>query len=75
MCLITQSCLTLCDPMNSCPPGSSVHGILQARILEWVTISFFKVYSIVVFNFLSLYSIYSFYKILAIFPVLNNVFV
>ena len=75
MCLITQSCLTLCDPMNSCPPGSSVHGILQARILEWVAISFFKVYSIVVYNFLSLYSIYSFYKILAIFPVLNNVFV
>ena len=75
MCLITQSCLTLCDPMNSCPPGSSVHGILQARILEWVTISFFKVYSIVVFKFLSLYSFYSFYKILAIFPVLNNVFV
>ena len=66
MCLITQSCLTLCDPMNSSPPGSSVHGILQARILEWVAISFFKVYNIVV---------YSFYKILAIFPVLNNMFV
>ena len=32
-----QSCLTLCDPMNCSPPGSSVHGILQARILEWVT--------------------------------------
>ena len=31
-----QSCLTLCDPMNGSPPGSSVHGILQARILEWV---------------------------------------
>ena len=33
----TQSCLTLCDPMNCSLPGSSVHGILQARILEWVT--------------------------------------
>ena len=33
---VTQSCLTLCDPMNCSPPGSSVHGILQARILEWV---------------------------------------
>ena len=33
--LVTQSCLTLCDPMNCSPPGSSVHGILQARILEW----------------------------------------
>ena len=31
-----QSYLTLCDPMNCSPPGSSVHGILQARILEWV---------------------------------------
>ena len=34
--LVTQSCLTLCDPMDSSLPGSSVHGILQARILEWV---------------------------------------
>ena len=32
--LVTQSCLTLCNPMDSSPPGSSVHGILQARILE-----------------------------------------
>ena len=32
----TQSCLTLHDPMDCSPPGSSVHGILQARILEWV---------------------------------------
>ena len=35
-----QSCMTLCDPMDSSPPGSSVPGILQARILEWVAISF-----------------------------------
>ena len=34
-----KSCPTLCDPMNCSPPGSSVHGILQARILEWVAIS------------------------------------
>ena len=34
--LIVQSCLTLCDPVDCSPPGSSVHGILQARILEWV---------------------------------------
>ena len=34
--LVTQSCLTLCDPMDCSPPGSSVHGILQARILEWI---------------------------------------
>ena len=31
-----QSCLTLCDPMDCSPPGSSVHGILRARVLEWV---------------------------------------
>ena len=37
-----QSCLTLCDPIDSSPPGSSVLGILQARILERVAISFFK---------------------------------
>ena len=35
-----QSCLTLCDPMDSSLPGTSVHRILQARILEWVAISF-----------------------------------
>ena len=39
MCVHTQSlqsCPTLCDPMDCSPPGSSVHGILQARTLEWV---------------------------------------
>ena len=36
MCLVTQSCLTLCDPMDCSLPGSSVCGISQARILEWV---------------------------------------
>ena len=35
-----QLCLTLCDPMDCSPPGSSVHGLLQARILEWVAIPF-----------------------------------
>ena len=38
---VAQSCPTLCDPVDCSPPGSSVHGILQARILEWVAISFF----------------------------------
>ena len=37
-----QSCLTLCDPMDCSLPGSSVHRILQARILEWVAIPFFR---------------------------------
>ena len=39
---LTQSCLTLSDPMDCSPPGSSVHGILQARILEWVAMPFFR---------------------------------
>ena len=43
MCmLVAQSCLILCDPMNCSPPGSYVHGILQAGILEWVAIAFSK---------------------------------
>ena len=41
-CLVTQSCPTLCDPMDYSPPDSSVHGILQAGILEWVAIPFSK---------------------------------
>ena len=35
-----QSCMTLCDPIDGSPPGSSVPGIFQARTLEWVAISF-----------------------------------
>ena len=42
VCMSHQSCLTLCDPVGYSPPGSSVHGIFQARILEWVAIPFFK---------------------------------
>ena len=38
--LVSQSCLTLYDPMDCSRPGSSVHGTLQARILEWVAIPF-----------------------------------
>ena len=43
VCMCTKSfqlCLTLCDPMDCNPPGSSVHGILQARVLEWGAIAF-----------------------------------
>ena len=36
MCLVAESCLTLCDPMDCSPPGSSVHADSPARILEWV---------------------------------------
>ena len=38
MCVLSQRCLTPCDPMNRSPPGSSVQGILQAGMLEWVAI-------------------------------------
>ena len=38
--LVAQLCPTLCDPTDCSPPGSSVHGVLQARILEWVDIFF-----------------------------------
>ena len=39
-CLVAQSRPTLCNPLDCSPPGSSAHGTLQARILEWVAISF-----------------------------------
>ena len=39
---VTQSCLTPSDPMDCSPPGSSVHGIFQARVLEWGAIAFSK---------------------------------
>ena len=38
LCMNAQSCLTLCSPMNCNPPDSSIHGISQATILEWVSI-------------------------------------
>ena len=40
--LVGPTCLTLCNPMDCSPPCSSVHGILQARILEWVAMPFFR---------------------------------
>ena len=43
--LVIQLCLTLCDPMDCSLPGSFVHGILQARLLKWVAISFTRVSS------------------------------
>ena len=42
---VTQSCPTLCDPVDCSLPGFSIHGILQARILEWVTTSFSRGFS------------------------------
>ena len=37
---VTQSCLTLSDPMDCSPPGPSIHGIFQARVLEWGAFAF-----------------------------------
>jgi len=42
---VAQLCPTLCDPMDCSPPGSSIHGIFQARVLEWGAITFSDVYS------------------------------
>ena len=47
--LVAQSCLTLCDPMDCSPPGLFVHEILQARILEWVAVSFSRLLYMVVY--------------------------
>ena len=42
---VAQSCLTLHDPMDCSPPGSSIHGIFQARVLEWVAIAFSDIFN------------------------------
>ena len=40
VCEVAQSCMTLCNPVDCSLPSSSIHGIFQARVLEWVAISF-----------------------------------
>ena len=52
---VSQSCPTLCDPMDCSPPGSSAHGIFQARVLEWDAIAFSE-QALGVINLLSLLS-------------------
>ena len=42
---VAQSCLTLSDPMDCSPPGSSIHGICQARVLEWGAIAFSEIHT------------------------------
>ena len=51
---VTQSCSTLCDPMGRSLPGSSVHGIFQARILEWAAFAYSNDTSWILPNFLLL---------------------
>ena len=48
---LLQSCLTLYDPMDHSLPGSSVHGILQARVLEWDAIAFSEAHSIQIYKY------------------------
>ena len=45
---VTQLCLTLSDPMDFSPPGSSIHGIFQARVLEWGAIAFSNWFKLVI---------------------------
>ena len=52
---VAQSCLTLSEPMDCSLPGSSAHGILQARVLEWGAIAF-SYLCIIILKYLSLYS-------------------
>ena len=67
--LIAKLCPTLCDPMDCSPPGSGVHGIFWARILEWVAISFFRCVCVFIFFSIMVYHrilfidlvVYSFY--------------
>ena len=49
--LVTQLCPTLCDPMDCSPPGSSVHGALQARTLKWAAVSFSSMWEMSVYVF------------------------
>ena len=51
---VAQSCPTLSDPMDCSPPGSSVHGIFQARLLECVAIAFYDIYTYMCINGASL---------------------
>ena len=74
-----QSCPTLCDPIDGSPPGFPVPGILQARALEWVAISFSNVWKWKVkvksapTNFIILGAIYSFFNKKSFYETVNNV--
>ena len=73
---VTQSCPTLCDPMDCSLPGSSVHGIFQARVLQWVAIafstkvllawSFFSIEALSVRKCFAIYSKLSKYRIMCL---------
>ena len=50
---VAQSCLTLSDPMDCSLPGSSIHGIFQARVLEWDAIAFSALRMLLAFNLIN----------------------
>ena len=52
---LLQSCPTLCDPTDRSPPGSSIHGIFQARVLEWGAIAFSEIHLTISYNSVSAY--------------------
>ena len=64
---VAQSCPTLRDPMDCSLPGSSVHGISQARELEWVAIAFSDIY-VYIYVFFRFFPFIGYYKILSIVP-------
>ena len=61
---VAQSCLTLSDPMDCSLPGSSIHGIFQARVLEWVSIAFSDRFSAIPIKLQWLFFVYLEHKIL-----------
>ena len=65
MCLVAQSRPTLRNLMDHSPPGSSVHGIFQARILEWVAIAFSKSKELASFNLMAAVTVYNDFVIIA----------
>ena len=75
---VSQSCPTLCDPMDCSLPGSSIHGIFQARVLDWVAISFSRGSSREYSNFIiqhKLFSLHFQHQFLKRMPFLHCVFV
>ena len=69
VCAVAQSYLTLCDLMDCSPPSSSVHGIFQARILEWVAQLFFR-YEIPTLKLCKLFVNMYICRLLQLFPIL-----
>ena len=70
MCSVTQSCPTLCNPMDCSPPGSSVHGVFQVKLLECVAISYFYIF---IFIYIFIY-IFIFYLYTTLYQSIDTIF-